>query len=168
MHRAGRMLAIVIVASVAVACGAPQPSSSQVSASPIILAPAETAFGPFDPVAMVGVVNGGQQCRPTERGRVVTGVGPAATVQRDWLIVCPRSGMDRNVYFLLGDAIDTSLKRRTTDQISGRHEWPGNSQDPIMSEWTVKADPYVGTIHLVGTNGPGSLSIAVSLDLGPS
>ena len=168
MLRAAHLVATVIVAAVALACGTPAPSSSQTLASPIILAAAEAAFGGFDPVAMVGGVNGGQQCRPTERGRVVTGAGPTATVHRDWLIVCPRPVSDRNVYFLLDDAITTSLSRRTTDQISSRHEWPGNSQDPIMSEWTVKAGEYVGTIHLVGTNGPGSLSIAVSLDLGPS
>jgi len=162
------LLGIVIGTSAMEACGVPQPSASQVAASPIILEAAEAAFGPFDPVTMVGGVNGGQQCRPTERGRVVTGVGPSATVHRDWLILCPRSGTDRNVYFLLGDAIDTFLNRFKTDHVSSRHEWPGNSQDPITSEWTVTAGPYVGTIHLVGTNGPGSLSIAVALDLGPS
>jgi hypothetical protein len=73
--RIDRRLAIVIVASVVLACGAPAPSSSQAVASPIILAAAEAAFGPFDPVVMFHVPANGARCA---FGTVVT-VGASST-----------------------------------------------------------------------------------------
>jgi hypothetical protein len=113
-------------------------------------------------------VEGGQQCQGDDEDRVVSGSGPSTTVRHEWIIVCARPGDDRTLYFLLSEAVDTSLQRLTTAQIGSTSEWPNNAQDPITTDWTVKGGGYLGKIRLVGTNGAGTLSIAVSLDLGPS
>ena len=78
-------------------------------------------------------------------------------------MTCPRLGDDRNIYFLIVDAIDAELQKIATTP--GHASQLGEAQDPLSSVWDVRGNAYVGSMRALGVNGNGNLSVFVSLDL---
>jgi hypothetical protein len=120
--------------------------------------PADTALQGLDPEEVLRSVAGGDACRP---GTLI-GSHSAYHMLRDY--VCPRIGDDRNVYFLFAEAWEASLKE-TGARMGGGGGAMGALDDPVTQDWTLAGETMAGTSRVLGVNGPGKLTLYVSLDL---
>ena len=157
----------VMVTAVAVIAGACSPA---VSTLPPVPTPAPVAQRPvltdrdrglarFDPAESIKGVAGGQACRVEGGG----GGGDGETFHSESVVICPRAGDDRTIYFLLVDAIEADLRRIGT--VPGRGQSLGVVPEPLSTVWDVRGDAYRGSVRALGVNGLGNISIFVSMDL---
>ncbi len=145
-------------------CSILEPSPSSPSTpNPVAKRPAlgdaDRALRQLDVSALTESLDGGRACRRDDGG----GSGSDDTFHREWIVTCPRVGNDRNIYFLIVDAIDGELQKIATTP--GHASQLGEAQDPLSSLWDVRGNAYVGSIRALGVNGNGNLSVFVSLDL---
>jgi hypothetical protein len=146
------------------ACSILEPSPSSPSTpNPVARRPAfgdaDRALRQLDVSALTEPLDGGKACRRDDGG----GSSSDDTFHREWIVTCPRLGDDRNIYFLIVDAIDAELRKVATTP--GHASQLGDAQDPLSTLWDVRGNAYVGSMRALGVNGNGNLSVFVSLDL---
>ena len=167
MGAAARVLAVTIAAacmgSVIAACSLlPSPT---LPPAPVVFEPPKPPPGPadralmaLDPEAVLRSVPGGRQCRP---GTLVGSNGSYHMI-RDY--VCPRAGDDRTVYFLFTEAWGPALTG-TGATSSGGGGMSGDASQPITTDWNLRGETMTGLSRVLGVNGPGTLTLYVSIDL---
>ncbi len=112
----------------------------------------------LDPEEVLRSVPGGRLCKA---GSLIGSHGQWHMIQ-DY--VCPRGGDDRTVYFLFEEAWEVALLG-TGATSSGGGGQSGDASEPITTDWNVAGETMVGTSRVLGVNGPGTLTLFVSLDL---
>ncbi len=120
--------------------------------------PVDKALQTLDPEAVLRSVPGGRMCRS---GTLVGSHGSYHMV-RDY--TCPRAGDDRTVYFLFTEAWEAALLGTGATSSSGGSAM-GEASEPIAADWSLRGETMTGTSRVLGVNGPGTLTLYVSLDL---
>jgi hypothetical protein len=160
---AGLLAAMTLAGSVAAACSL-LPGPPPTPAPPVVVAPVpspgptDTALMRLDPETVLRSVPGGAACRP---GTLVGSHGDYHLLRS---FVCPRVGDDRTVYFTFADAWESALVGTGGAAGSGGGEW-GGPTDPLANDWVLDGETRTGTSRVLGVNGPGTLTLFVSLDL---
>ena len=155
-------IAIACMASAIAACS-PLPSPTRPPA-PVVFEPdpppgaADKALQALDPEVVLRSVAGGRQCRS---GSLI-GSHNNYHMVRDY--VCPRAGDDRTVYFLFTEAWEAALLGTGATSIGGGGGL-SDASEPIVHDWALAGETMVGTSRVLGVNGPGTLTLFVSLDL---
>ena len=103
-------------------------------------------------------VEGGGACRLGDGG----GSGTDRRIHRSWTVTCPRLGRDRTIYFELRDAIQAALTRIAT--VDGSSGESSDASEPISTVYAFRGNAYIGTVRILGVNGPADLTIFVDLD----
>ena len=142
----------------------PSPTPGPVPVRPVGeagLGPVDRAVAAVDAQRILKSVEGGAACREGSfaGGR---GGGDGWHSLRDF--VCPRNGDDRTVYFLFADAFKAAVLA-TGATSDGEGAESGAASQPIVTDWALRGDRSVGTARLLGVNGPGTLTLYLSVDL---
>jgi hypothetical protein len=156
-------MAMACMASAFAACSL-LPSPSQRPA-PVVFEPpdlppgaADKALQALDPEAVLRSVAGGRQCRA---GSLIGSHGSYHMIRN---YVCPRAGDDRTVYFLFTEDWEAALLGTGATSSSGGSS-SSDASEPIATDWALAGETMVGTSRVLGVNGPGTLTLFVSLDL---
>ena len=150
------------VISVVMACGIEAPTTPPTTPIPVARVPkgpADDALDRFDLAEIIASVDPGAVCQLDDRG----GGGNEERTHRSWTVVCPRPGRDRTIYFELSDAIQAKLKSIAT--INGSSGESGDASQPITTTWAIRGNAYIGSVRVLGVNGPADITTFIDLDL---
>jgi hypothetical protein len=155
-----RHLVLLALICVMAACAVPVPTPPS-TPLPVAQAPkglADQALDQFDLASILASVDPGAVCQLGGGG----GGGTEERVHRSWTVICPRPGRDRTIYFDLRDAIQAELIRIAT--VEGSSGDSGDATQPISTVWAIRGNAYIGTVRVLGVNGPADITTFVDLD----
>lgn len=163
-----RAVTLAAIAALALAsCGLALPGTPAPTLLPTAIVPQQTsgpvdrALEAFDAAGVLGGVKDGAACKP---GTLTGSHGGKGRLHALADFVCPRIGDDRTVLFAFTGALEAAL-RATGAGMDASGATLNDSGDPLAMEWDVRGETMVGTVRVLGVNGPSTLVLYVSLDL---
>ena len=155
---------LLITALALAGCGSNPPP--QTVAPPVVRVEAPTP-GPVDEALMridpMTVLKSVDQTRACRKG---TFLGNDVSYHMLHDLTCPRFGDDRTLGFLFTDAFEAAITA-TGATISGSTGRADGPQDPAMTEWDIEGDALAGKARVVLVDGPGNVTMLVTMDLAP-